>query len=350
MTQGFVAPGYEQVRAAADGLDAQIAAYVDGELVVDLGDRALRCVYSSTKGVLGAVVALLTDRGALDLDRPVASIWPAFGAGGKAAVTVRQALSHQAGLPFLDGGMSKADLLDHDLLAARVAAQAPMWEPGTGFAYHSITIGTIGDELARRITGATVAELHTQHLAPGIELHLGPTAPDGVAQVPGPTEADLQAWAELLGPAQPGSLAARAAAQGEPPMFEFVQTPEFRRTGQPAAAGVGSARGLAAFYAQGPSRVSDRALAQVTREQVHGTDLLLGRQSRFGVVFQLPTPEDIGPPTAFGHPGGGGSQAFLDGRLAFGFVPTRFPGLGQEPRVRAVVDAIRAAMTGPGVV
>ena len=344
MAHAYVAPGFEAVLDTAEGLAAQVAAYVDGELVVDLGDRAVRPVYSSTKGILGAVIALLVDRGVLDLDRTVASVWPEFGAAGKSDISVRQALSHQAGLAFLDGGMTEQDLLDHGRMAKRVAAQAPLWAPGTGYAYAGITIGTIGEELVRRLAGASVADLYDEHFGSGIDLYLGPAAPNEVEHVPGPTAEDLEAWSELLPRSEPGTLAARAAAQPEPPMFEFVQTEQFRMTGQSAAAGVGSARGLAAFYARLPTVVSRPVLAEMSRVHASGTDLVLGRQSRFGVVFQLPSaPVHIGGPSAFGHPGGGGSHAFLDGPVAFGYVPTRFPGLGQEERVRAVVEALRAA-------
>src|SRR5262249_29203378 len=84
------------------------AAYVDGELVVDIWSGDARpgvewaedtraVIMSSTKGLTTLCVHILEDRGALDLDARVVDYWPEFGAAGKAATTVRQLLSHQAG-------------------------------------------------------------------------------------------------------------------------------------------------------------------------------------------------------------------------------------------------------------
>src|SRR5580658_4603691 len=87
---------------------AQLAVHVAGERVIDLVQGmeldSLLPVYSSSKGASAIVIALLVQRGQLDLDAPVVSYWPEFTQGGKGAVTVRQLLSHQAGLPGVDGG------------------------------------------------------------------------------------------------------------------------------------------------------------------------------------------------------------------------------------------------------
>jgi CubicO group peptidase (beta-lactamase class C family) len=320
-------------------LPGQVAAYVDGVLVHDVGDDAVRSVYSSTKGILGAVVALLVGSGELDLDATVATLWPEFGAAGKAGITVRQALSHQAGVPVVDGGYTAADALDQSRMAALVAAQAPLWEPGTAHGYHALTIGTIGEELVRRTCGRTVAEFYAAELAvPGLTLG---TSVDAV-EVGLPTEEDLAAWGELMG--EPNELAPRAEPVGGPPLFFFAQTPGFRASGQPAGAAVGSARGLAAFYANLPRVVSRDALATCATEQVRGRDRLVGRDNAYGVVFEVPSPaQQLGGPGSFGHGGMGGSVAFLDDGLAFAHVPPRLPGPTALERVAEVVAAIRAA-------
>jgi Beta-lactamase len=56
-------------------------------------------------------------------------------------MTVRQLLSHQAGLPVLDIPLTIADLADLGLVAAAFALQRPLWEPGTGHGYHGISLG-----------------------------------------------------------------------------------------------------------------------------------------------------------------------------------------------------------------
>ncbi|HEY1822714.1 MAG TPA: serine hydrolase domain-containing protein [Trebonia sp.] len=110
--EGSTAPGFEPVaeefgRLLAQERDArgQFCAYLRGQRVVDLwgGDGVepddLQGVFSSTKGVSATCIALLVQRGALDLDAPVSRYWPEFAGGGKGDVAVRIALSHQAGIP-----------------------------------------------------------------------------------------------------------------------------------------------------------------------------------------------------------------------------------------------------------
>jgi CubicO group peptidase (beta-lactamase class C family) len=80
--------------AAQPGL--QVAAYLDGRLVVDawagVADPAsgrpvagdtLFPVYSAGKPIVSTCVHLLAERGLLDYEAPVAAYWPAFGARGK---------------------------------------------------------------------------------------------------------------------------------------------------------------------------------------------------------------------------------------------------------------------------
>src|SRR5882724_2238039 len=154
---GTVAPGFEPVRdefAAVlaeqpDEPGAQLAAYHDGALVVDLwaGDGvagdSLTGVFSSGKGAAYLVVALLVQEGVLDLDRAVAYYWPEFAAEGKADVTLRELLAHRAGVVGVDGGFGPGELADDHLIAARLAAQRPFWRPGSAYGYHCFGIGAI---------------------------------------------------------------------------------------------------------------------------------------------------------------------------------------------------------------
>ena len=96
-------------------MGAACAVYYEGEKVVDLwgGYRDLACrlpwkedtlvlVYSTTKGLAGMTVAVAHSRGLLDYDEKVATYWPEFAQAGKENITVRQLLSHQAGLSGLN--------------------------------------------------------------------------------------------------------------------------------------------------------------------------------------------------------------------------------------------------------
>ena len=111
---------------------------VRGQTVVSLctgtADRAgrrpwtpdtLAISFSTTKGAASAVVHRLVDRGELGYDDRVAAHWPEFGAGGKDRVTVRELMTHRAGLHSVQAVAHQAeDLLDHLMMEERLAARS----------------------------------------------------------------------------------------------------------------------------------------------------------------------------------------------------------------------------------
>ena len=117
---------------------------------------------STAKGVAASLAHVLAERGDLDYDMTLASVWPEFGSRGKDRVTVRQVLMHTAGLPGLPAGSTPEDLCDTERMCAVLAAQEPWWEPGSRFGYHALTFGFLLGEVIRRATGRTVTELLRQ--------------------------------------------------------------------------------------------------------------------------------------------------------------------------------------------
>ena len=168
---GPVADAFRRNFADRGEVGAACAVYRDGRKVVDLwgGYRDGRTrapwladtvvlVNSTTKGVATLALALAHSRGLLDFDERVATYWPQFAWRGKAEVTVRQLLSHQAGLPVVDVPLTVADLADLDLVAAALALQRPLWPPGSRQGYHFLSLGWYEGELLRRVDPAgTVA-------------------------------------------------------------------------------------------------------------------------------------------------------------------------------------------------
>ena len=164
-----------------------LAVYLDGEPVVDVwtgwADRRGRVpwtadtgtmVFSATKGMASTVIHRLVDRGLIEYDVPVAQYWPEFGANGKADITVRQMMRHQAGLSALRGA-STQDLLDHELMERRLAAARPGYSFGRS-AYHALTYGWLLSGLARAVTGKGMRQLIREELAEPLGtdgLHLG---------------------------------------------------------------------------------------------------------------------------------------------------------------------------------
>ena len=132
--RGTVAPGFERVRDAFEEnfrrrgeIGAACCVYVKGERVVDLwgGLRDERTsapwepdtmviVFSTTKGMTAVALAVAHSQGLFDWDEKVAKYWPEFAQNGKAAITVRHLLSHQAGLSAVDEPLDPARLANLD--------------------------------------------------------------------------------------------------------------------------------------------------------------------------------------------------------------------------------------------
>lgn len=349
-----------------------VCVVVDGTVVAELwGGRAdaagsrpwqrdtLVNVFSVGKGMMAACTARLTGQGRLDPDVPVARYWPEFGVAGKNRITVRQLLSHQAGLPAVRDRLPEGSQFDWAAMTAAVAAQPPWWPPGSAHGYHVNTFGFLAGELIRRVTGQTAGGLLRAEVAGPLDadVHIGlpPREHHRVAdfqwlgQSPvGPVSADLpdaqlMTW---LAYANPAGLSG----------FGLVNTEQWRAGEVPSANAHATAAGVARVYAAlagggvaGGARVVEAGpLAAATAEQVYGDDLVLRRPSRFGLGFQLTHPErPFGPGgRAFGHFGAGGSVGFCDpdAGLAFGYVTSQMGPRWQNPRNRALIDAVYASL------
>ena len=173
---GTCAKGFEAVRDAFTAnfvsfgeVGAAVSVVQHGDVVVDLWaghadvartkpwmQNTLPNVWSTTKGMGALVAGLLIERGEMAYADRVSKYWPEFGANGKERITIGQLLSHQAGLCGPSEPSTVEDMCNQPLMAARLAAQAPLWEPGSKSGYHAITIGVLLGELVARITGKSI--------------------------------------------------------------------------------------------------------------------------------------------------------------------------------------------------
>ncbi|MGW1587055.1 serine hydrolase domain-containing protein [Streptomyces sp. NPDC002386] len=385
---GTVAEGFEPVRQAfAANFEtlgergAAVAVYRDGRKVVDLwgGTRDVdgtapwvpgtaQVVRSATKGVAAAALLLLHQRGELDLDAPVGAYWPEYKAAGKERTLVRHLLAHRAGVPVLDRPLTPEEAADPDLGAAAVAAQAPMWEPGTDHGYHAQTYSWLTGELIRRITGRPVGAWIAEEIAAptGAELWLGlPQAEQARVGRVGPVETPQASGTLRTRPkravseayADPGSLTRRAFAAITPLPDE--NAPAYRAAALPASNGIATADGLARFYASligevdGGTRLFTPATVALARaEQSAGPDRVLVVGTRFGLGPMLHgSASPLLSPGSFGHPGRGGALAFADpgSGVAFGYVTNGFrKSVTADPRAQALVRAVRAGLAALG--
>jgi CubicO group peptidase (beta-lactamase class C family) len=82
-------------------------------------------VMSASKAVVAFAVALLEDRGLIDVAAPVARYIPAFAANGKQEITVLDVLTHRSGLLAERQVQSPALWSNWDALIAAIAAAKP---------------------------------------------------------------------------------------------------------------------------------------------------------------------------------------------------------------------------------
>ncbi|KQQ08487.1 serine hydrolase domain-containing protein [Rathayibacter sp. Leaf296] len=375
---GSTAPGFEKVRDRLDAylledpfFSAQLYASVEGEPVVDLvggpDGRAdgVTGVFSASKGVAGIVLGTLLRSGSLSLDETVAHYWPEFAAKGKGDILVRDALSHRAGLLGPQENIPTSAILDSRTAAEMVAAAGPAWRPGTSLGYHALTMGTLMEELVRRVTGTTLQRLYEELVREprGIDFWLGLPRELDDRYVPlRALRLSAQQEAEMasrpLGPDGITALGFNAVnPRAQLPPEEGALSPNHRHVreaGWSAGGGVGSARGLAQVYEaalgyNGEPLLDERTIEAMSQQQAWGMDEILTVPMCFGVVFMKPLPRmEFGSYRAFGHDGAGGAIGFADPlhRLAFGYVPLpmQYPG-GADPRAVVLSQIIRHCLS-----
>ncbi|MCB9491466.1 MAG: beta-lactamase family protein [Dehalococcoidia bacterium] len=309
---GLTSEGKERIEAVAREhlargwhTGAQVAVYRDGVREVDLalgaaeGKRMLW--FSATKPVTAVAIHVLVERGQLDLDAPIADVWPEFAQGGKERVTTRHVLTHQGGFPVFppDFDMHRAD--DWALIAATTAALPAQWEPGTAVGYHPVTYGFALGEVIRRVDGREPRDFLREEIFEPLRMDasLGTAHPQEVALPEAMSEVTFQ---------DPEGSEGRTTA-----IVERFRMPETLRAQMPAANGIGTADALARFYAMlvnggeldGARILRPETVAEATRVHVQtDLDLTSGLPSSFGLGFivgGLFAPFD--QPGVFGHSG-----------------------------------------------
>jgi CubicO group peptidase (beta-lactamase class C family) len=302
-------------------------------------------VFSTTKGVAALVVAIAVSRGSIDYDARVADYWPEFAQAGKAEVTVRQLLGHQAGLVVIEPPLTFSDLTDPARMSAKIAAQAPLWPPGTRHGYHALTIGWYMSELIRRTDtrGRTIGRFFADEVAQPLHLdfYIGlPSAVgDRVAALRRPTKVTALRQAvrtpprQLLAAVNPFGLSARSVALIDGIRSVDLNSEELRALEIPAGNGTGTARALAKLYglaAMGGTQLgltSDvlAALKAPAAAPTQGVRDFVGQaDTSYSLGFNKPTSAWVfgSSGNAFGTPGAGGSFAFADPDTGVGFAYT----------------------------
>lgn len=389
--QGDTRPGWEGLAdafaqvLAEDAAGAALAIVHDGDLVVDLWGGAdpltgaewkrdsLVLAFSAAKGMVALLITQQVQAGVLDPGAPVARYWPEFAAAGKGEITLRDVLTHVAGVPVLPlRGLE--DLLDPVDLATRLALQPPAYPPRSSRVYHILSYGTILAEVLRRVTGRGLGELLRDEVAAPLDASMWFGTSD---------EAERRVLPSLMGPVEPAPTpelttgpsaaaceAAYLATAQIIPIFERIKgqigtetmnTASFRGAQVGGGGLVADARSLARVYGacvadvDGIRLLGADAAATASSDHLHGIEEPIcradaGTTTRWGLGFEISHPANpmLGP-GSFGHAGMGGRLAFAHApsRLGFAFVGQRmsFPPPGEDGRwkrlLAATADALR---------
>ena len=358
-----------------DEVGSAVSVILDGQTVLDLwggwrdGARTrewqhdtIVCMMSVSKGITGLAFNLLVDRGLVDIDAPVATYWPEFAQNGKQRLPVRYLLDHRAGLPIIADPLWPGAIYDHAAICRALAAQAPLWEPGTVAAYHVHTQGYLLGEIVRRVTGKTVGNFVRDELAAPLEADF---------QIGGLTAHDHARCAEVMPNMTATLFAAREAEHDTLRSKAFVQNPAepwpvtlntkiWRDCEIASGNGHGNARGVARIYGAfarggelGGVRVTrPTSIEAMITEQHNITERLQDRpyHQALGVLLNTPSAVYMGPnPHAFGHHGIGGSIGFADpdARIGFSYAINKMHAVGTNgPRAARLIDALYAALNG----
>jgi CubicO group peptidase (beta-lactamase class C family) len=328
---------------------AALCVYRGGEVVADLWGGArdaagtpwlkdtLCVAFSTTKGVTSTALHMLVDRGKVDYDDVVAKHWPEFSQAGKENITIRQVLSHQAGLFGVRELIDHADrLLDWEHMVAALAAARPTPVRPNCSAYHALTYGHIVGEVIRRVSGKSFSDFLREEIAEPLGL-------DGFYV--GAPEAELHRAARLVraGPERRPRMRGWRAAQALQGVLRLAGAPiDLERSAGavlphgifdmdfsaarvlqasiPAGNGLFTARSLARMYAalanggslDGVRLLSPATLARATQIQTHGVDRVVIFPMRWRLGYHRVTTTRGTPRAAFGHYGFGGSGAWAD--------------------------------------
>ena len=368
---GTVEAGFEPVKVAFEAnfehhgeVGAACCAYVAGRRVVDLwgGTYAadtLQMVMSSTKGVVAVAAHILAQEGRLDLEAPVVQYWPEFGAEGKRDIPVRWLFSHRAGLPVIDRPLTFEESLAWDPVVDALAAQRPVWEPGSAHGYHTTTYGWLAGEVIRRAAGVSVGAVVQERIAKplGLELWIGlPEAMEPGVQdlIPAPPRAPGETPDIFTARAMDPTTLFYRSLTNPPTTPSAYNSRAYHAAEMPATSGITNARSLARMYAacigevDGVRLLNRDTLDAATRTESAGEDRVLGYETRYGTGFQLAFPfRPMAGEGSFGHYGMGGSVGFANPAkgMAFAYVMNQMkPGGGVDPRTRGLVEALVACL------
>ena len=387
--QGHVSPGFDAVREAfarnfarRRELGGACCAYHRGRSVVDLwgGLRntltgelwehdTMVITHSATKGLAAMTLALAHSRGWLDYDERIATYWPEFAQQGKAAITVRQLLAHQAGLFAFNEPVDRSVVADLDRLAVVLARQKPAWEPGTRQAYHAMTLGFYQGELLRRVDPRhrSLGQFFQDEIATPLGLDVYIRLPEEIPNSrlatlspPGPlrmlTGFPLRFTLEAMN--RHSNIYRALMTNPGSAVYQDERRVYARNLEVPSGGGVGTARAIARAYSVFATGGRELGLRRETLELLAAPaipptrgfydECLKSDGVQFSLGFMKSTAVwPFGGARSFGSPGAGGSLGFADpdAGVGYAYVTSQMgTALTGDPREVALRNALYSAL------
>ncbi|HEX7929090.1 MAG TPA: serine hydrolase domain-containing protein [bacterium] len=266
--------------------------------------------FSCTKPLVAMAVALLYDRGKLDVDDRVQRYLPAF-ANGKEACTIRNVLTHQGGFT---GATSILANNTWDETLAAICAYPAEYPPGTKAGYHPTAGWFVLGEIVRVVDGRPIDRFVAEEILQPLGLkdsHMGIAS------------AEQATLGKQLATVALGKTEAKHYATQEF-IERFNSSPEIARV-VPSGGMRGPARELGRFYEWllargrwGKQQLVSRAAVDLFTA-CHRWELpdktLAGAPLPWGLGFMLYGSGDVSPTASrrvFGHSGMVSSVAFAD--------------------------------------
>lgn len=384
---GFVKTGFEEVKEAFtdnfeihNELGAACCIFYRGEKVVDLWggvrnkhtgesweENTMVVVFSTTKGLAGLAMAVAHSKGYFNYEDTVSEYWPEFERQGKSDITIRQLLSHQAGLYALDVPVTMELVSDLDKLSSVLARQKPVWKPGIHQAYHAITLGFYESELLRRVDfkHRSLGEFFQDEISTPLSLDAYIRLPENIpnSRLAILSHASDRERIEAVSTEEPAFGRAtrnprsriRRALDGS----MLVLDPEriyARNLEIPSGGGVASAAGIARAYSVFATGGHELEIRQETLQNLMEPaipprngfhDECLKVEVEFSLGFMKPSPSNpFGHPSSFGAPGSGGSFGFADpaNEIGYAYVTNQMGMQLQDPRDRDLRQAMYSSI------
>ena len=385
---GFVENGFERIQKSFEEIiskapdsGAAVSIWHKGKNVVNLwggtADKETKSawkedtkvvVFSCTKGLMSLALAQLFQAKKFSYDDLVIKHWPEYEGAGKEKTTIGQLVSHQAGVPFFTEDINSEQVINWDHMISKIEQEAPIWQPGSAYAYHAITHGWLTGELIRRVSGMTPGEYLAKEISAPLKADTWLGLPSDLESAVAPSYAhpDLKSFFVDLEKqnTEAGNFLIRSLTLGGAFSMNLVGENEgfnsqaVHAAQIPGAGGISTAHGISKIWSSvvhetdGVRLLSDESVEHVTKVQSEGkpfTDLE-PPYSKFGMGFQLDSPaRGYLTQSSFGHDGAGGQCAFADPehKIGFAFVTTEMRGGAvEDDRATRLIGDLREVLKG----